>query len=113
MAWATRGTRKYYYRNQRTATGIVTEYLGKGRKAEEAARQIEERRQAAVEERSRLYDEQAQLREVDVLMRSLQSEFRLLLRATLTANGYHQSTSREWRKKRRCHGRHSHDSNAG
>lgn len=101
MAWVRRGSTRYFYRSRRTLGGVLKEYVGTGPRAAEAAREIEERRKAAIRERTRLYDERASVREAEVLMRELQANIRLLVGATLTAAGYHQSASREWRKKRR------------
>jgi hypothetical protein len=111
MAWETRKGRKYLYRSRRTVGGVVKDYVGRGRLAEQVAQQVEERRRAAVEERSRLFDEQARLREVDTLVRQMEREIRPLIHAALTDAGLHQTASREWRKKRRstCHGRQTTD----
>lgn len=101
MPWATRGRRRYFYRSKRLPDGrIAKEYLGRGQRAEQAAKQDAEthaRDEAERGERSRV---EAVLEPLDALAYELESSLELLTMATFLAGGLHQHKG-QWRKRRR------------
>lgn len=89
----------YWYRSRREGRRVVTDYLGNGLLAEllaedaamEAAqRKLEREAQAAERERER---------EIDRAIDQAGDELRLLVRACLLANGYHNHKG-QWRRRR-------------
>ena len=104
MGWEKRkGRGRYYTRSRRVGGRVVREYLGCGPAAAlaaqlDAAKRTDRAAQAAVwgEERERL---EAADEELDALCRMADS----LMRAELTAAGYHQHARGEWRKRRDGH----------
>jgi len=99
MGWETRrpGGPKFYVRARKVHGRLVREYLGIGPQAEAAAvvdalRRAE--RQAAVEARRA---ERLRLQEADAPLQDLEEVLRLLIQATLVANGYYRHGG-EWRR---------------
>ena len=102
MSWEARtggGNQGYFYRSVRRGDRIDKEYLGRGPEAEEAARQIEQRRQERQTVREALQKELAQRHVAEQQLHELQEVAYLLVRAVLTGAGYHRRRG-EWRKKR-------------
>ena len=100
MGWEVRGSRRYYTRTRRAGGRLVREYVGTGPVAEMAAaadavRQAQRRAEAEARraERARWEAALAPLEEL-----CLASD--LLVRASLTAAGYHQHDRGEWRRRR-------------
>lgn len=102
----TPGGRKYLYASRRDpVTGAVQKvYLGRGPKAEAAARDLEQGRKQREEERRALELRLSELRPVDGLMAALQEAAGLLMEAVLSAQGYHRPNHGPWRKRRRRDG---------
>ena len=99
MGWEVRGARRYYTRTRRAGGRLVREYVGTGPVAEMAAaadavRQAQRRAEAEARraERARWETALAPLEEL-----CLASD--LLVRASLTAAGYHQHDRGEWRRR--------------
>ena len=102
MSWNTRqrgDKRGYFYRSIRRGDRIVNEYLGRGPEAEEAARQIEQRRRDRRAQREEMQKEIAQLAAADQSLRELQEAVHLVVSAVLTDAGYSKRRG-EWRKQR-------------
>jgi len=89
----------YWYRSRREGGRVVTDYLGAGLfvelLAEDATMEAAEREQERQAERDRRKCE----REVDRQIDQAGDELRLLVRACLLANGYHQHKG-QWRRRR-------------
>jgi len=96
-----RGSKRgYFYKSIRRGDRIVKVYMGRGEEADEAARQIEQRRKDCQAQREAWQEELAQLAAADQHLRELQEAAYLLVAAVLTGAGYHQRRG-EWRKQRR------------
>lgn len=100
MAIEERNGNYYYYKKERDGKQVVSKYYGKGEVAsliaqmDEIERQKKERNQR--EEKRRR--EKAELFEKDLI--EIETAFNKLVAAHLLINGYRQTDSREWRKKR-------------
>lgn len=93
MSWEKRSNKTYYYRRRRLNGRVVSEYLGRGPKAQSIA--DEDARKNA--------QERAALQELDRLSQMVDQiggRIDRLLTAHLLVNGYHRHRG-EWRKKRR------------
>lgn len=107
MSWDLKkgGQHRYYYRCERRPghPNPVKVYLGKGPQAEEAARQLEERRlarQARREaDRETLLVEQIRYLSAEKAVADLQDLVDMLVREALHEAGYHEHRG-EWRRKR-------------
>lgn len=103
MGWDAKGTggNRYYYRSERRPgrPHPVKVYLGKGRQAEEAARQLDERRRARQAGREALQAEQARLAAADEALDELQNLVDRAVRSALCEAGFHEHRG-EWRRKR-------------
>ena len=100
MSWDAKtpgGKRAYYYRSVRRGDRICKVYLGRGPEAEEAARQIEERRQVRQAQREALHEELLRVGVAEQHLRELHDVTYLLVSAALTGAGYYRRRS-EWRK---------------
>jgi hypothetical protein len=99
MSWDRKkrgGGRGYYYRSVRIGGRAVKQYVGSGKKAEEAARLVEERRGARQVARAA----EARLACVDVIHDELAVWVRLLVRAHLIVGGMYEHHG-GWRRRGR------------
>jgi hypothetical protein len=102
MPWEYRGAHAYFYRSRRAEGGkIVREYLGRGQAAEAAAREIEQRRARADEDRKAELALRQSFLVDDSLAESLDATASLALTAKLQAEGFHRPNYTVWRRKRR------------
>ncbi len=89
----------YWYRSRREGRRVVTDYLGNSELAallaEDDAMEAAERELERQAERARRERE----REIDAQVDAAGDELRLLVRAHLLANGYHQHKG-QWRRRR-------------
>src|SRR5262249_5156720 len=99
MGWETRrpGGPRFYVRSQKVSGRVVRQYIGTGARGEAAAaadalRRAE--RQAAAEARRA---ERLRLHEADAPLQQLEEAMKLLIQATLVANGFRRHGG-EWRR---------------
>jgi FMN-dependent NADH-azoreductase len=100
MGFERRGNGTYYYKKEREGDKVVSRYVGSGEMAflmsqwdqikayEEEEKRLEKKREREMADR---FD--SELNEFEKTMENL-------VAAYLLTNGYHQTSSREWRKKR-------------
>lgn len=99
MAWEYRKAKLFYYRKKRVGPRVISEYLGQGLDAEEAAaldaedRAKRNRQRQALLEMHRLH--QAEDQELDGFDKAVD----LLITGHLLTEGYHQHRG-TWRKSR-------------
>jgi hypothetical protein len=104
MGWEPRGNAgtTYFYSSRRGGDGTARkEYVGRGRRAHEAAAAVARRRVAREEDRQAVLDLQAVLAPIDRLNMELDEGVRLLLEAYLLASGFHRINYGCWRKWRK------------
>lgn len=104
MSLEQRGNRKCYYRVRRVNGRLVKEYVGSGKKAEEAAkRDADARHQAAEVAAKRRADLRAlrkRLQELNDIIAPLNELADLYFEAAMYAAGYHKPKRGPWRKRR-------------
>lgn len=100
MAWVIRGGRRYFYEVQKQNGRVITRYRGTGPAAEQAARELELRKEERLQrqELRRHGARQHQLRLTPG--RQLDRELALLVRAQLVAAGLYQHRRSQWRHRR-------------
>jgi hypothetical protein len=101
MPWDVRRSKRYYYRPQRLQGQPRRIYLGSGRVAKAAAEADERLRLARQAAANKLAAEEAQLRETEASLAELCAAAHVLGRACLVADGLHQHSRGEWRRRRR------------
>ena len=100
MGFERRGNRIYYYKKEREGNGVVSRYAGSGETASLFA-QLDEI--SAGEKDYKRYEQRKQRKAAEKFEKELaeiEETFDNLITAYLLANGYHQTSSREWRRKR-------------
>jgi hypothetical protein len=103
MAWERRGDKgaRYFYRSRRTPEGkILKEYVGRGEKARAAADDLAGTQARRQVDQQALSAEIALLSELDRATSDLTQGADLLLKATLSAGGFHKRNYGPWRKRR-------------
>jgi hypothetical protein len=95
MAWLKRGNQLYFYRTVNVNGRGTASYVGRGKAAEQAAAEIEARKQARFDQHAL---EQRQEAAVQPFL-DLSQLAELLLETTLLDSGFHYY-QRHWRKKR-------------
>lgn len=104
MSWdQRRGGRRYFYKSVRTPDGPRRQYVGMGRRAEEAARQESLDRVERGNKRQRFEAQWARIEQAAAATDQFRRLADLVSKATLIAAGYHLHKSHEWRR-RRSHG---------
>lgn len=100
MGFENRGNGSYYYKKEREGGKVVSRYVGSG----ETARLISLMDRFEAEDKAAKRFEQQQSRakaeQFEQELSEIEQVFDNLITAYLLANGYHQTSSREWRKKR-------------
>ena len=101
MAWQKRGTKRYYYRNERAGGRPVRRYVGAAASpaAELAATADDLRRLGREIEARELRDEQARLAAAAAPLLALCGLTDTLARAALVVAGYHRHARGEWRRR--------------
>jgi hypothetical protein len=100
MGWdAKKRGGKYFYQSTREGETVRKEYLGRGAKAEEAAKQAEAKRAEAAAQRLALNAEQEKLAAAERPAGSFSRMIDRLIEANLLARGFHKHKG-EWRQKR-------------
>ena len=100
MAYEKRGNSIYFYKKEREGKRVVSKYYGKGELASLIAQMDE------IEAGSKDYkrfEEQQRREKAEIFEKEIaeiENAFNELITAHLLINGYHQTGSREWRKKR-------------
>jgi len=95
MAWLRRGNKWYFYRTVQKNGRATASYVGRGDAAQQAAAEIEARKQARQEQ----HDLQARQQAATQPLLELAQLTELLLASTLVTEGFHYY-QRHWRKKR-------------
>jgi len=105
MAFETRkvgGTGYFYLSRRDPSTGkVVKRYLGRGAKADAAAKALNERRQQRAAERLTVERTRAELHAADGMMAELERAAATLMEATLYAAGFHRANYSRWRRRRK------------
>lgn len=100
MAFEKRGNGIYYYKKEREGNRVVSKYVGTGEVASLIAQMDELEADSKYHKR---YEEQNHREKAERFEREIteiENAFNELITAHLLINGYHQTGSREWRKKR-------------
>jgi hypothetical protein len=99
MAWERRGAARYYY-GAVWAGRTEKRYFGRGPAGELAAQLDEQAREGREARAGVLRAEAARLAPPEAALRALDDASDLMIRAALTARGFHRSNYGPWR--RRC-----------
>ncbi len=100
MAFEKRGNGIYYYKKEREGNRVVSKYIGTGEVASLIAQMDELEADSKYHKR---FEEQQRREKAERFEREIieiENAFNELITAHLLINGYHQTGSREWRKKR-------------
>jgi hypothetical protein len=101
MAWENRGNGRYFYVTRRAADGrVVKEYLGRGHRAQQAARAAAEARHRAEQERQAVAAEHARLADADRVTGEVCDAAQLLTEAVLLSRNFRRHNYGPWRKRR-------------
>ena len=103
MSWRHSGQQSdaYYYQSVREGDRVRRVYLGRGPAAEQAARQVEERRELARASREADQQESARTANADRILSELHDFVQIMMRATLLVAGCHDHKG-QWRRRRTC-----------
>ena len=96
MAWQKRGSHFYYYRSTKHRGRVMTDYLGRGTRAQQAALEDQERHTALAQERS----EQQTWEALDTQIKTLSTLVTALTNSTIVNAGYYKHNRSHWRKRR-------------
>ena len=99
MGLERRGNRFYYYKKEREGDKVVSRYAG-GDSAELFSMLNELEADRKESERYEKKRERARAEKFEAELCEIEEKFSNLITAFLLINGYHQTESREWRKKR-------------
>ena len=100
MAWEKRRGHLYYYRSQWNQGRVVKIYMGKGPKAEAAAREDAAKRAERAERRYAAEMDRLREEPAKDLMADFDGQVKIMLRGALLDAGYHQHDRGKWRKRR-------------
>jgi hypothetical protein len=100
MAWVHRNQRRYYYCTARIHGQPRNRYLGTGPEAERCAAEVEQRRRLRTEQTEARRTEAEQHATALAPLEALCVLTDQLLRATLSAAGFHQHARGAWRRRR-------------
>jgi hypothetical protein len=101
MAWERRGNARYFYVTRRAADGrVVKEYLGRGRRAQQAARVAAAARLRAEQARRALAAEEVRLAEAAGVTDEVFEAIQVLTEAVLLADHCHRPNYGPWRRRR-------------
>ena len=93
MAWSIRNNCRYYYRAQRVNGRPHRIYLGHGPAAEQAAQEVEDRKQQRAKAWAQVQADQQQHGVALQSFLDLAAQTDALFRSIMEANGYHQHCS--------------------
>jgi hypothetical protein len=97
MAWQKRGNHHYYYRSKKEKGQVITEYLGSGSRAHQAALEDQARHTARTQERQ----EQQAWEALESQIAALDTLTTLLSQSLLVVDGgLYRHNRGEWRKRR-------------
>ncbi len=101
MGWSKRGSKRFYYRKVRTASGRWEKrYVGGGPSAEAAANCDAEWKKARLAERRRLHEERDRFAVAAAAVEELSILVNSMTRAALLMTGLYQHDRGPWRKRR-------------
>lgn len=100
MAIEKRSGNYYYYKKERDGKRVVSKYYGKGEVASLIAQLDEFERQKKDSERYKEKQLRKKAEKFEKEIIEIENAFNQLITAHLLINGYRQTDSREWRKKR-------------
>lgn len=99
MSWDTKGkSGPYYYRSVREGGRVRKIYVGRGPRADEAAREVEQRRQAHQAGLEARHREQARTAVAEARLNELQTQLNLLIQAVLLVAGFYKHHG-QWRRR--------------
>lgn len=111
MSWDARGRHGlYFYRSVRVDGRVRKVYVGRGRQAEEMAREVEQRKQERQARRDAVQQEVERVAVAEQKLQELQDMADLLMRAVLTGMGLREHRG-QWRRRR--YGRDSRNDRGG
>jgi len=90
----------YYYRVERCGRKVVKHYFGRGKRAEQAAREDAERRAARAEAKQAIREEMCRTQPAIRMTSDVGSDASLLLEAVLIASGLNRHNYGPWRVRR-------------
>jgi len=100
MSWEMRGKHgPFFYRSIRIGDRVRKVYAGRGQRAEESARQIEQQRKERQAQREAKQKELAQVAVAEQKLQELQDLADMLMQAVLIGMGLHEHKG-EWRRRR-------------
>lgn len=100
MALEKRGNNIYYYKKEREGKRVVSKYYGKGELASLIAQMDEIEANSRDHKRYVEQNRREKAEQFEKELARIEAVFKDLITAHLLINGYHQTDSREWRKKR-------------
>lgn len=100
VAWAWRGSHRYYYRSVRDGGRVTKQYVGKGPFAELHAQMDAEEQAEREAKREAWRRKRAEMDAIDAQIGEWWDAGTVLLKAVLYSEGYYQHDRGEWRKRR-------------
>lgn len=100
MGFERRGNGIYYYKKEREGERVVSRYVGTGETAALFAQLDEMEADKKDYERYKRNRQREETERFEKELSEIEETFDNLITGFLLANGYHQTSSREWRKKR-------------
>ncbi len=100
MAYEKRGNGIYYYKKEREGNRVVSKYIGKGEVASLIAQMDELEADSKYHKRYEEQNRREKAERFEKEIAEIENAFNQLVTAHLLINGYRQTDSREWRKKR-------------
>lgn len=100
MAYEKRGSGIYYYKKEREGNRIVSKYIGTGEVAFLIAQMDELEADSKYHKRYLEQQRREKAERFEKEINEIEDIFNQLVTAHLLINGYRQTDSREWRKKR-------------
>ena len=100
MGLEQRGNKFYFYKKEREGGKVVSRYAGGGESAELFSMFDELEADRKADERFKKQLEREKAERFESELTEIEAAFTNLMTAYLLVNGYRQTASREWRKKR-------------
>ena len=106
MAWEKRRNKRYYYSKRRRGNRVISDYVGAGESAQVIATLEVLYREQRIARQQEWCRERESRRALDAEVDRLGSGLRILVAATLLANGYHTHKG-QWRSTHEQQANHS------
>jgi hypothetical protein len=99
MSWLVRGKRRYFYETRWLNGRVVKKYRGTGLAGDQAAAEVERRRQDRLARAEAVRSEHERHQLATAALNRLCSLTDLLMKATLVSQGFYQHDRGEWRRR--------------